>query len=103
MEEKRNYYNKIIEENEKKLVRTKEMQDSKMKEKKQQDFAKQEDKKEAVERIMKMKEFEKEQILIKIQQDNERAKKLEYTNIIKNFRLIFQLEKKKKSLLKPED
>ena len=88
MEEKRNYYNKIIEENEKKLVRTKEMQDHKMKEKKQQDFAKQEDKKEAVERIMKMKEFEKEQILIKIQQDNERAKKLQYINIIKKFEFL---------------
>lgn len=85
MEEKRNYYNKIIEENEKKLARTKEMQDQKMKEKKQQDFAKQEDKKEAVERIMKMKEFEKEQILQKIKQDNERAKKLQYLNIIQIF------------------
>ncbi len=77
MEEKRNYYNQIIQENEKKLAKTKELQDLKMKEKKQQDFARQEDKKDAVERIMKMKEFEKEQILFKINQDNERAKKLQ--------------------------
>jgi hypothetical protein len=77
MEEKRNYYNQIIQENEKKLAKTKELQDLKMKEKKQQDFARQEDKKDAMERIMKMKEFEKEQILFKINQDNERAKKLQ--------------------------
>ena len=77
-EEKRNYYQSVFQENEKKLAQTREIKEQKIKEKQRQEFIKREDKKENVERIMKIKEFEKDQIMQKIMNDNEKAQKLQF-------------------------
>ena len=78
LEEKTSYYVSKLEEADAKVAHVKEKQDKEMKEKHIADLLKRIDKRENVERITRMQEFEKEQVMEKIRLDGIRAEQLRF-------------------------
>jgi len=77
-EEKINYYVSKLEEADAKVARVKEKQEEELKQKHIADLLKRIDKRENVERITRIGEFEKEAITEKIKLDSIRAEQLRF-------------------------
>ena len=77
-EEKTSYYLSKLEEADAKVARVKQKQEEELKQKHIADLLKRIDKRENVERIGRIQDFEKQQVLEKIKEDGVRADQLRF-------------------------
>ena len=89
MKEKIDRYLTKFKETEMKLEQTEKQREEEMRFKHNNDTIKRIDKLENVQRIFKMQDYQKQKLLEKIVEDNEKAEKIKYFNynFLENFRL----------------
>ena len=101
-EEKRQFYWTKLEETEDKVIKSQMRKTMELKEKHNIDVLKRTDRRENVERIMKMQEYQREKIMEKIMNDNAKAENLkeERANILgTRYKLRQEIEKNKQEIM----
>lgn len=102
LEEKRNFYLKKMNETDEKVFRSQMQKTFDLREKHNIDVLKKTDRRENVERIQKMQEYQRDKIMEKIMRDNEKAQRIkeEKANLLETrMRLRQEIDRNKQEIM----